>query len=116
MDIAGHVLRAGERDAEVALLLRPLVDVPELPAVQLERLGALLLAAGDEIIVTICLPDSGEQEYGKPNTTYAKDKVFTLQTEGGVLVLPEEFPLDHLLEIRELLRGWGHNVPIQIPG
>lgn len=47
LDLAVHLVR-GDRPDEVADLLRPLVDVPELSATHLERLGALLLNAGDE--------------------------------------------------------------------
>ncbi|MCA8948298.1 MAG: hypothetical protein KDE27_02275 [Planctomycetes bacterium] len=50
LDLAGHVLRSADQRGAVAALLRPLVDSPELPTGLLERLGALLLAAGDEAL------------------------------------------------------------------
>lgn len=48
MDLAGHMLRANERREEVASVLRVLVDATELPVAHFERLGALLLTAGDQ--------------------------------------------------------------------
>jgi len=48
MDLAGHLLRAADRRDEVAAVLRQLADARELPAGHYERLGALLLTAGDE--------------------------------------------------------------------
>ncbi|MCR9246065.1 MAG: tetratricopeptide repeat protein [bacterium] len=48
LDVASHLLRQSARRDEVAVLLRPLVDTPEMPVALFERLGALLLAAGDE--------------------------------------------------------------------
>lgn len=47
-DVAAHVLKQREHRDSIAAMLRPLVDSNELPADRFERLGALLLAAGDE--------------------------------------------------------------------
>lgn len=47
-DFAAHLLRAGERRDEVARLLVPLLEAAGDDCSRLERLHALLLAAGDE--------------------------------------------------------------------
>ena len=48
LDYCAHLLRANEWRDDVAEILRAVVDAPELPVTQFERLGAMLLSAGDE--------------------------------------------------------------------